>query len=74
MVETLSLCPLPKMHQAYDYPLGEAIPKTPLGYYCPTPAKVKSHLFLPTVENVTLHRSIILSPPHRLPAYPPSRI
>ena len=30
MGETLSLCPLPKMHQAYDSPLGEAIPKTPL--------------------------------------------
>jgi hypothetical protein len=30
MVETVSLRPLPKMHQAYDSPLGEAIPKTPL--------------------------------------------
>jgi hypothetical protein len=30
MVETLSLRPLPKMHQADDSPLGEAIPKTPL--------------------------------------------
>src|ERR1700733_3041184 len=28
--ETLTLGPLPKMHQAYDSPLGEAIPNTPL--------------------------------------------
>jgi hypothetical protein len=30
MVETHSLRPLPKMHQADDSPLGQAIPKTPL--------------------------------------------
>ena len=31
MVETRCLCPLPKMHQTDDSPLGEAIQKTPLG-------------------------------------------
>ncbi|MHB2009276.1 MAG: hypothetical protein ACYCOX_14650 [Acidobacteriaceae bacterium] len=31
MLEARRLRPLPKMHQTHDSPLGEAIPKTPLG-------------------------------------------
>jgi hypothetical protein len=36
MVETLSLRPLPKMHQTDDSPLGEAISKTKLGRESPS--------------------------------------